>query len=141
MEKLVGLLERECSLVEELHERVTTLQILIDDGEMSRVEQAADEVNRSLEKVREIEVLRGAEIHRLTDALNLPPTSSLGSLLELAPTPARDRIRLCTTELSALAADVEAAGNRASVSADERLADIEEFGAVLIQRTNEQASE
>ena len=96
-------------------------------------------MNQSLEDVCDVEEERSAEVARLTRSHNLPATSTLGQLMEIAPPTSPDRIRVRASQLSVLAADVENAGNRASDAAGASLADIEEFGALRVELADKQS--
>jgi FlgN protein len=124
LENVSRILWRERGLLELLQFKLEEEQLLLAAGRTKWLAHAANEVEAVIDQLRQLEVLRAAEVDMAAAAVGLPPGSSLASLADASGEPwtsilhsHRQAFLTLTGELTAVAAanrDLLTTGERAT---------------------------
>jgi hypothetical protein len=87
MEDLSSVLWHERELLETLAYKLEVEQLILANGRNHWLAAAAREVEKVLERIREVELLRAVEVEAVAEELGLEPNASLRQIADASPDP------------------------------------------------------
>ncbi len=133
---LVGVLNRECELLEHLVFKLREAELLADAGEGRFLMYMTDEIDGAASNLGSVEVARAVLVSDLTGALGLDDDASLLELAEHADALTAAPLLAARTKLLELMAEVDAASGTAADVVSGRLDEV----ALALDRVEGRAS-
>lgn len=131
MDELIDVLQQERDRLEQLRFRYTSLELLVQAREVRYWGWALHDLNRSRIRVREIDLVRAAQVD-LLDLDAAPGAATLRDIAALAPAPWSGILRDHHDSLTTLVADIELHAHAIAQAGRETMAELARSGTLAL---------